>query len=130
MSEPQSALLELTGASGLKAAAMIHRDGTVLDRVHIGQEDEEVFSRATLISLRFSESLGTYRDIREFVQMWIQFEGGLIVVHRVSADLMLFVVADEKAQIGMLRHRIQKAQSELVKAYGEAAPAEEENGFE
>ena len=119
MSEPQGVLLELTGAGGVKAAAIIRRDGTMLDRVHIGQEDEEVWSRASLISLRLSESLGKYGDTREFVQMWIQFEGGLIVVHRVSADLMLFVVADEKAQIGMLRHRIQKAQPELAKVYGE-----------
>jgi len=119
MSEPQGVLLELTGAGGVKAVAIIRRDGTILDRVHIGQEDEEVCSRASLISLRLSESLGKYGDTREFVQMWIQFEGGLIVVHRVSTDLLLFVVADEKAQIGMLRHRIQKAQPELAKAYGE-----------
>lgn len=119
MSEPQGVLLELTRAGGVRAAAIIRRDGEVLDRVHIGQEDEEVFSRASRISLRLSESLGKYRDIREFVQMWIQFEGGLIVVHRVSADLLLFVVADENAQIGMIRHRIQKAQPELAKVYGE-----------
>jgi predicted regulator of Ras-like GTPase activity (Roadblock/LC7/MglB family) len=49
----------------------------------------------------------------------------LIVVHRVSAELLLFAVADEKAQIGMLRHRICKAQPELAKAYGEVPPVEE-----
>ena len=125
MSESRGLLSELTSAGGVKAAAVIRTDGAVLDRIHIGPEDEDVFSRASMIALRLSESLGTYRDIREFVQMWIQFEGGLIVVHRVSAELLLFVVADGKAQIGMLRHRIQKAQAELAKAYGGVAPVEE-----
>jgi predicted regulator of Ras-like GTPase activity (Roadblock/LC7/MglB family) len=125
MSESRGLLLELTSAGGVKAAAVIRTDGAVLDRIRIGPEDEDVFSRASMIALRLSESLGTYRDIREFVQMWIQFEGGLIVVHRVNAELLLFVVADGKAQIGMLRHRICKAQSELAEAYGEVQPVEE-----
>ena len=125
MSESRGFLSELTSAGGVKAAAVIRVDGTVLDRIRIGPEDEDVFSRASMIALRLSESLGAYRDIREFVQMWIQFEGGLIVVHRVSAELLLFVVADGQAQIGMLRHRIQKAQPELAKAYGELPPVEE-----
>ena len=125
MSESRGLLSELTSAGGVKAAAVIRVDGTVLDRIRIGPEDEDVFSRASMIALRLSESLGAYRDIREFVQMWIQFEGGLIVVHRVSAELLLFVVADGQAQIGMLRHRIQKAQPELAKAYGEVPPVEE-----
>ncbi len=126
MPESQGVLSELTSAGGVKAAAVIRMDGTMLDRAHIGAEDEDVFSRASMIALRLSESLGTYRDIREFVQMWIQFEGGLIVVHRVSVELLLFVVADAKAQIGMLRHRIFKAQPELAKAYGEVSPVEED----
>ncbi|MCK5118985.1 MAG: roadblock/LC7 domain-containing protein [Candidatus Latescibacteria bacterium] len=125
MPESRGMLSELTSAGGVKAAAVIRTDGAVLDRIRIGPEDEDVFSRASRIALRLSESLGTYRDIREFVQMWIQFEGGLIVVHRVSAELLLFVVGDEKAQIGMLRHRIQKAQPELAKAYVEVPPVEE-----
>ena len=125
MSESRGLLPELTSAVGVKAAAVIRTDGAVLDRIRIGPEDEDVFSRASMIALRLSESLGTYQDIREFVQMWIQFEGGLIVVHRVSAELLLFVVADEKAQIGMLRHRICKAQPELAKAYGGVPPVEE-----
>ncbi|OPX23511.1 MAG: hypothetical protein B1H02_04950 [Candidatus Latescibacteria bacterium 4484_107] len=125
MPESRGVLSKLTSASGVMAASVIRTDGTVLDRIRIGAEDEEIFSRASMIALRLSESLGTYRDIREFVQMWIQFEGGLIVVHRVSAELLLFVVADEKAQIGMLRHRIAKARPELAKAYGEVPSVEE-----
>ncbi|MFH1007356.1 MAG: roadblock/LC7 domain-containing protein [Candidatus Latescibacterota bacterium] len=124
MRESKELLSKLTSAAGVRAAAVICGDGTLLDRFHIDPEDEDVFSRASLIALRLSESLGSYRDMQAFVQMWIQFEGGLIVVHRICSGRLLFVVADGSAQIGMLRHRLQKAQPELAETYGEVPPVQ------
>jgi len=114
-----AALLDLARISEIRGAMVVHRDGTVLDQVGIDPGDQEILSSAATISLRLSETVGRYKQFEEFIQLFVEFERGLVVVQRLSSDVILLALTDERASIGMIRHHLTKARPALIQAYAQ-----------
>ena len=110
-------LLDLTRIGEIRGAMVVHRDGTVLDQAGIDPEDQEILSSVATISLRLSETVGRYKQLAEFVQLFVEFGRGLVVVQRLSPDVVLVALTDERGSIGMIRHRLTKAHPALKQAY-------------
>lgn len=120
-----AALLDLARVGEIRGAMVVHRDGTVLDQAGIDPGDQEILSSAATISLRWSETVGRYKQFERFNRLFVEFDRGLVVVQRLSSDTVLLALTDERASIGMIRHHLTKARPALVQAYVQQKEASE-----
>ncbi len=105
-----SSFLEI---GGVKSAALVGRDGFVIDSVTTEKVDMEALGAMVATAIGTSESLGKEFDLGGGTQYLIEFVHGKVVIATVGNDI-LAIFTDASAVIGGVRYLVKKKIPTLV----------------
>jgi uncharacterized protein len=117
MPEISELLNSLVKVDGVRAAALIGRDGFVIEhRSRNGKVDIETVGAIVIGGLHSSESIGNELNVGKVEQSMIEYENG-IILSRIFPDgnVILTVIADQNAMLGNVRYQVAKFMPELQK---------------
>jgi len=109
----QDALRKITGIDGIQGCMIVSRDGLILDNA--GDIDASLTSVAAISSsaLGAAEVMGEAIELGMLQQQVLEFDKGKAIVQQVNPNLLLLVVANDKANLGMIRHTINSVLDDL-----------------
>jgi uncharacterized protein len=117
MPEISDLLSSLVKVDGVKAAALIGRDGFVIDhKSKNGKVDIETVGAIVIGGLHTSESIGNELNVGKVEQSMVEYENG-IILSRIFPDgnVILTVIADQHAMLGNIRYQVAKFVPEFSK---------------
>ncbi|VAW88228.1 hypothetical protein MNBD_GAMMA17-126 [hydrothermal vent metagenome] len=110
MSSVLSSFLDI---GGVKSAAVVGRDGFVIDSVTTEKMDMEALGAMVATAIGTSESLGNEFDFGGMSQYLIEFEHGKVVIAAIGNDI-LAIFTDASAVIGGVRYLVKKQIPSLI----------------
>jgi len=108
-----SVLSEFLDIGGVKSAAVVGRDGFVIDSVTTEKVDMEALGAMVATAIGTSEALGNEFNFGRMSQYLIEFEHGKVVIAAVGNDI-LAIFTDESAVIGGVRYLVKKKMPSLA----------------
>jgi len=108
MEDIKATLKEFTDIDGVTAACLVGRDGFVLDSVAPEGMDTEMVGAIASTGLGSSESMGKQLGKGGLNMCMVEYEGGSIFLAPVSQEAFLVVVAEDRANLGMIRFATKK----------------------
>ena len=109
-------LTELTKVEGITTAVVVGRDGFVIDGASArGSLDAEAIGAVISTGIGSAEVMGGELKLGEMSQSMFEYNGGIIVMSLASSEAILAVVADVKANLGMVRLQVKKRLPEIAK---------------
>ncbi|KER09466.1 MAG: hypothetical protein HY22_11025 [[Candidatus Thermochlorobacteriaceae] bacterium GBChlB] len=117
MSEISELLSTLIKIDGVRAAALIGKDGFVIDhKSRNGNIDIETVGAIVIGGLHSSESIGNELDVGKVEQSMVEYENGIIFSRLFSdGNVILTVIADQSAMLGNIRYQVAKFVPEIQK---------------
>ena len=112
ISDVLSGFLEI---SGVKSAAVVGRDGFVIDSVTTEKVDMEALGAMVATAIGTSESLGKEFNLGDMSQFLVEFDHGKVVIAAAGNDI-LAIFTDASAVIGGVRYMVKKRIDVLVAA--------------
>ncbi|MBC8180565.1 roadblock/LC7 domain-containing protein [candidate division KSB1 bacterium] len=117
MSKLKKQLEELAKVEGINSAIVVGRDGFVIDGVANGAAmDTEAVGAVVSTGIGSSEVMGRELNVGDMTQAMLEYDGGIIVTSFLGMDAILAVVADLKANLGMVRYQVKKRIPDILKA--------------
>ncbi|MDX2127739.1 MAG: roadblock/LC7 domain-containing protein [Chloroherpetonaceae bacterium] len=117
MAEISDLLASLIKVDGVKAAALIGKDGFVIDhKSRNGNVDIETVGAIVIGGLHSSETIGEELRVGKIEQSMVEYENG-IIFSRVFSDgnVVLTVIAEENVLLGNIRYQVSKFVPEFQK---------------
>jgi predicted regulator of Ras-like GTPase activity (Roadblock/LC7/MglB family) len=112
---PQRLLTAFTESSGVFAAMLMARNGTVIASASSGEEVDTAPLSGSLASLiETVDRLGEDQDCQPFGGFFVEYDRFQILCLPL-ASTVLIVVAPGRAQLGVIRHKTQHLADELAK---------------
>ncbi len=116
MSKLKKHLEELAKVDGINSVIVVGRDGFVIDGVAHGAEmDAEAVGAVVSTGIGSSEVMGRELKVGDMTQAMFEYDGGIIMTSFLGAEAILAVVADLKANLGMVRYQVKKQLPEILK---------------
>jgi predicted regulator of Ras-like GTPase activity (Roadblock/LC7/MglB family) len=110
-------LNELVKVDGVTTAVVVGRDGFVIDgAASRGALDAEAIGAVISTGVGSAEVMGGELTLGEMTQSMFEYNGGIIVMSLASPEAILAVVADVKANLGMVRLQVKKRLPEIARA--------------
>jgi len=104
---------------GINAAVVLTHDGFVIEGASRGGRlDAEAVAAAVSSTLGPVGVMGRELGAGEISKAMFEFEGATVMLSRVSADILLAVVAEVGASLGNIRLQVKKRTSEVEQAMG------------
>jgi predicted regulator of Ras-like GTPase activity (Roadblock/LC7/MglB family) len=105
----------LVKVDGVKAAAVIGKDGFVIERSsQSGNVDMDTVGAIVTGGLQSSMSIGEELKIGRILQNMIEYENGIILSKIISdGQALITIVADSRAMLGNIRYQVNKFTSEI-----------------
>ncbi len=100
---------------GVTAAAVVGRDGFVIESATSMKIDLEGLGAIVASGIGASENMGTELNLGALSQYLIEFDRGKVMIAAAGDDI-LAVVTDASAVIGSVRFNVKKGIDDLVKA--------------
>ncbi|MDZ7262243.1 MAG: roadblock/LC7 domain-containing protein [candidate division KSB1 bacterium] len=104
-------MVELAGVTG---AAIVGRDGFVIESVTSGDVDLEALGAIVSTGFGAAEIMGTEMKLGYLTQTMFEYDVGKILMAS-CGDSVLAIVTDTSAVVGNVRHHIRKNIAELAK---------------
>ena len=113
---PKAILTELVAVEGIHTAVVVGRDGFVIDGASSkGSLDTEAIGAVISTGIGSASVMGGELKLGEMTQSMFEYQDGIIVMSLASAEAILAVVADIKANLGNIRYQVKKRLPELGK---------------
>ena len=103
----KSVLREFLKVNGVVAAAIVGRDGFVIEHVASGNVDVDALGAMVATAIGTSESLGNEFSLGGLDQYLVEFTEGKVVMAAAGEDI-LSLITDNSAVIGGVRYAIRK----------------------
>ena len=110
----KNALREYLRIDGLKAAAMIGRDGFLIESALLGDMDLEGLGAFVATAIGSSEMMGKDLQLGELQVYLLEFEMGRVVIASAGAEILV-LVAEPDAMIGSVRRAAMKGLSNVLR---------------
>lgn len=117
MPEISDLLGNLVKVDGVKAVALIGRDGFVIEhKSRNGKVDIETVGAIVIGGLHSSESIGNELNVGKVDQSMVEYENG-IILSKIFPDgnIILTVIADQNVMLGNIRYQVAKFVPEIQK---------------
>jgi predicted regulator of Ras-like GTPase activity (Roadblock/LC7/MglB family) len=109
-------LTELVKTDGINTAVVVGRDGFVLEGVSERSAlDTEAVGAIISTGIGSAEVMGGELRVGTMTQSMFEYNDGVIVLC-LAGEAILAVVADPKANLGMVRFQVKKRAPEIAKA--------------
>ncbi len=108
-------LSEFLTIKGVIAAAIIGRDGFVIEGTSTTAVDMDALGAMVATAIGTTESLGAEFSLGLMEQYLAEFERGKVIMATVKDDI-LAIVTDQTAVIGGVRYAIRKHLNEVIEA--------------
>jgi predicted regulator of Ras-like GTPase activity (Roadblock/LC7/MglB family) len=118
MVEIAELLSNLTKVDGVKASALIGKDGFVIEqKMRDGVSiDMETVGAIVIGGLHSSEAIGAELNVGKVEQSMVEYENGIIFSKLLpEGNVILTVIADQSAMLGNIRYQVAKLAPELQK---------------
>jgi len=107
-------LNEILHIQGVNTAVVVGRDGFVIEGASVrGKIDSDVIGAVISTGIGTAEVMGGELKIGAMTQSMFEYNDGVIVLG-LAGDAILAVVADAKANLGMVRYRIKKHSPQIA----------------
>ncbi len=111
----RSILSDFLKIDGVKSAAVVGRDGFVIDSVESEKIDIEALGAMVAMAVGSSEKLGSEFALGGMTQYLAEFDQGKMILAMVG-DNILALFTDTNAVIGGVRFAVRKAVSDIERA--------------
>ncbi|MBC8044717.1 MAG: roadblock/LC7 domain-containing protein [Rhizobacter sp.] len=117
MAQIADLLNSLIKVDGVKAAALIGKDGFVIEhKSRNGNVDMETIGAIVIGGLHSSESIGQELKVGRLEQSMVEYENGIILSRMFTdGNAILTVVADQSVMLGNVRYQVSKFMPEIQK---------------
>ena len=109
-------LSDLTKVEGVNAAAIVGRDGFIIEHVANIQMDVDALGAMASTSVGTSEAMGIELGKGNFEQVIVELEKGPIILSLVTENEILAIVAETGANIGRIRYEVKKNRDRITAA--------------
>jgi len=109
-------LSDLTKVEGVNAAAIVGRDGFIIEHVANIQMDVDALGAMASTSVGTSEAMGIELGKGNFEQVIVELEKGPIILSLVTENEILAIVAESGANIGRIRYEVKKNRDSITAA--------------
>jgi predicted regulator of Ras-like GTPase activity (Roadblock/LC7/MglB family) len=109
-------LSDLTKVEGVNAAAIVGRDGFIIEHVANIQMDVDALGAMASTSVGTSEAMGIELGKGNFEQVIVELEKGPIILSLVTENEILAIVAESGANIGRIRYEVKKNKDRISAA--------------
>jgi len=116
MSQLVGILDEIVGGAGMRFACIVSGDGFLIESSSSLEPGDELASAAIGPVLEAARAAGEALDFGDPAQAMIQYEGGWVLVTRMTDDCLLVAVMHSEANLGWVRHAIRKHQGTITEA--------------
>jgi predicted regulator of Ras-like GTPase activity (Roadblock/LC7/MglB family) len=112
----KSILSQLLEIKGVNIAAVVGRDGFVIESMGHGAVDTDALGAMTSTGIRYFEFLGYELDKGEVRQVMLDLQKGTIILVPVSKEVFMAIITDPKANTGHITHESGKTRQRLMAA--------------
>ncbi len=112
----KSILEEFLTLEGVSAAAIVGRDGSLLEGVTSGITDFESVGAMASTGMGSSEAMGTELSRGKLVQMQMELAKGFIMIAPLTDAEFVTIIADTLDSSGRIRHALKKNRERLIAA--------------
>jgi len=116
MADTQEVLNVFINLDGVQAACLVGRDGFLLDSMTKAKVDTEMIGAIASAGFGSAESMGKQLGRGRMSLNMIEFENGPALLSPVGEDAFIVIVADNNANLGMIRLKLKKHVGELATA--------------
>lgn len=109
----RNTLTEFTKIDGVVAACLVGRDGFLIDSIAPAGVDTEMMGAISSTGLGSAESMGRQLAKGRLSMCMIEYDGGSVIVSPVGEDAFLAIIAEDKANLGMIRFLTKKHRERL-----------------
>jgi len=112
----RSILSELLEIQGVNVAAVVGRDGFVIESTALGRVSIDALGAMTSTGIRYYEVLGTELEKGGVRQVMLDLQKGTIILTPISKEMFLAILTDPKANTGLISHESGKTRGRLMAA--------------
>jgi uncharacterized protein len=109
-------LSDLVKIEGVSAAAVVGRDGFIIEHVSNIKIDVDALGAMASTSVGTSEAMGIELGKGKFEQVLVELEKGPVLLSLISDNEILAVVAETGANIGRIRYEVKKNKERIAAA--------------
>jgi predicted regulator of Ras-like GTPase activity (Roadblock/LC7/MglB family) len=109
-------LSDLARVEGVNIAALVGRDGFIIEHVANIKVDADALGAMASTSVGTSEAIGLELGKGNFEQVLIELENGPIILSLISQDEILAIIAQQGANIGRIRYEVKKNKDRIAAA--------------
>ena len=116
MSELTGILDEIVSGAGMRFVCIVSGDGFLIESSSTLEEGDELASAAIGPVLEAAQAAGEALEFGSPAQAMIQYEGGWVLVSRMTDECLLVAAMRSEANLGWVRHAIRKHQGKITEA--------------
>ena len=107
-------LKEFLLIEGVTSAALIARDGFLIESIQNETADSEALAALGSCALRFFTGIGTSMQMGHAQQIVFEYRAGAIILTRVSDDELLAIITDKRSTLGHLAYMLPKISTRVA----------------
>ncbi len=107
---------DLVKVEGVSAAAVVGRDGFIIEHISNIQMDVDALGAMASTSVGTSEAMGIELNKGNFEQVLVELEKGPILLSLVTTNEILAVVAEPGSNVGRIRYEVKKNKDRIAAA--------------
>jgi len=107
-------LKEFLLIDGVTSAALIARDGFLIESVQNDPADTEALAALGSCALKFFSRIGTSMQMGAVQQIVFEYRAGAIIITRVSEDELIAIITDTKSTLGRLSYLLPKISTRMA----------------
>lgn len=112
----KSALAQFAGVAGVRLAAVIDREGFLVEAAGDGTADAELAWALASAVTEASDGIGRELGQGVLQALVLEYEGGIVLLHGVGPGAMLAVVLNDATVLGKVRYSVKRALPDLLRA--------------
>jgi len=112
----KSILSELLDIQGVSIAAVVGKDGFVIESTAPGKVNIDALGAMTSTGIRYYEILGYELGKGGVKQVVLDLQKGTIILAPISKEVFLAILTDPKANTGLITHESGKTRGRLMAA--------------
>ena len=112
----RSILSELLEIPGVNVAAVVGRDGFVIESTALGRVSIDALGAMTSTGIRYYEVLGTELEKGGVRQVMLDLKKGTIILTPISKEMFLAILTDPNVNRGLISHESGKTRGRLMAA--------------
>jgi len=112
----KTALAQFAGVAGVRLAAVVDREGFLVEAAGEGTADAELAWALASAVAEACEGIGRELGQGLLQTLVLEYEGGIVLLHAVGPSAMLAVVLHDATVVGKVRYSVKRALPELLRA--------------